>query len=381
MDSAQQSDFQRVARARRLRHLVLRKLQQLEDARELRGVVLRRLLRQRTDLVIGKILLHSRKRRQSQVAGLGGELFGEALHVRALFVCANHAAHRRRGIAREHGGDDVAHHRGVQSAERLRRFLVPDLFGSGIVRGEELIEQRQGVAHGPLRLSRHHRHRAVGDPEVLGLRDLAQPRDDLSQRHELDVLPLHPGKDRGRKFLRIGGRKQELDVAGRLLERLEQGIERRAREHVHFVDDVDLVAVAGRQVLRRLAQRAHVVDAVVRGGVDLLDVDVVAGGDLHARAADAARFGGGAFLAIERPGEDPRGRRLPAAARAGEEEGMRHPAALQGVDQGPDDVLLPRQILEALRPVLSSEDEVRSGHRRFKFPELPGRSTGDRAHG
>src|SRR5439155_995464 len=173
---------------------------------------------------------------------------------------ATNAAQRRRSIARENGADDVPYHRGVQSPERLGRFPVADLAGGGIVRGEELIEQREGVAHRPLRLSRHQRHRAVGDADFLGLRDLAQPRGDLAEWHELDVVPLHPGEDGGRKLLRIGCREQELDVAGRLLERLEQRIERRAGEHVHFVDDVDLVAVAGRQVLRRLAQRPHVVD-------------------------------------------------------------------------------------------------------------------------
>ena len=40
--------------------------------------------------------------------------------------------------------------------------------------------------------------------------------------------------------------KMNLTCGGRLLQRLEQGVERRRREHVDFVDDVDLEAAAGR---------------------------------------------------------------------------------------------------------------------------------------
>ena len=46
--------------------------------------------------------------------------------------------------------------------------------------------------------------------------------------------------------LRVGGGEDEHDVGRRLLERLEERVEGRAREHVHLVDDVDLEAAARR---------------------------------------------------------------------------------------------------------------------------------------
>ena len=62
------------------------------------------------------------------------------------------------------------------------------------------------------------------------------------------------------------------------------------RQHVDFVDDEDLVAVADRRDRQALDDHfAHVVDAGVRGGVDLEHVDVAAFGDLDAGVADAAR--------------------------------------------------------------------------------------------
>ena len=65
-------------------------------------------------------------------------------------------------------------------------------------------------------------------------------------------------------------------MLGRLLERLQQGVEGLLREHVHFVDDVDLVAGDERLVVRAVDQVANVVDAGVGGGVHLDHVEMPA---------------------------------------------------------------------------------------------------------
>ena len=49
----------------------------------------------------------------------------------------------------------------------------------------------------------------------------------------------------GNTFLRLGRRKDEFHMARRLLQRLEQRVERRLSEHVHFVDDVNLKPAGG----------------------------------------------------------------------------------------------------------------------------------------
>ena len=361
MHRAKQRDFERVPGSRRLGDVFLRILEQLEDTGELRRIVPPRRLGKAAKLVIRQFLPHLRKRRQDEVARMRGELICEPLEVGARLVRAHDSLQRGARVPPQHRRDDSRHDAAIERAQRLRRLLLADLAARS-VRGEELIEERERIAHRALRLLPDERQRSVGDGDALGLRDLAKPRDDLPERNELEVVPLHAAQDGRRQLLRIGRREQELDVPGRLLERLEERIEGGTAEHVHFVDDVDLVAVSRGQILRRLAQGAHVVDAVVGSGVDLLDVDVVALRDLDARAALPARLGRGAFLAVERAGEDARGGRLPAAARAGEEEGVGHAAALERVRQGADDVLLPRQIGKALRAVLPGEDEVRSRH-------------------
>ncbi len=324
-----------------------------------------RLLRERAHLVVGQVLLHSGQPGQEQIAGARSQLLGEPLHVGALLVGAHHAAQRRGGVAGQHPRQSFAHHRVVERAQRLRGFPIADLAGGRIVRGEELVEERERIAHRSLRLPPDQAQRSVGHGHVLRLRDLPQPRHDLPQGHQLDVVPLHAREDGGGELLRVGGGEEELDVPRRLLQRLEQGVEGRAGEHVHFVNYVYFVAVARRQVAGRLAQRAHVVDAVVGSGVDLLHVHVDAGGDLGARRANAAGLRIGSrrqSLAVQRPGQDARAGGLSAAARSGEEEGVRQPPRLERIDQRADDVLLPRQIGESLGAVLSRQDKVRSRH-------------------
>ena len=59
---------------------------------------------------------------------------------------------------------------------------------------------------------------------------------------------------------------------------------------MRFINDEDLVAVARRAIPDVFAQLAHLVDAAIRGRVDLDHVDAVAGGDLFATGALAARL-------------------------------------------------------------------------------------------
>ena len=60
----------------------------------------------------------------------------------------------------------------------------------------------------------------------------------------------------------------------RFFQRLEQRVEGALREHVHFVDDVDLVARLNGRIAHAVDDLAHVVDAGVGGGVHLDHVDV-----------------------------------------------------------------------------------------------------------
>ena len=107
------------------------------------------------------------------------------------------------------------------------------------------------VAQAAVRRARDQRERRRLGGEPLGFEDVLQPRLDLRLRDLLQVELQAARQHRDRDFLRIGRRQHELDVLRRLFERLQHRVERVARQHVHFVDDVDLVAAGGRRVQRR----------------------------------------------------------------------------------------------------------------------------------
>ena len=61
----------------------------------------------------------------------------------------------------------------------------------------------------------------------------------------MEVESLRAAADRIEEFVRLRGREHEHHVLRRLFECLEQGIARRARQHVSLVQDVDPVGAFG----------------------------------------------------------------------------------------------------------------------------------------
>jgi hypothetical protein len=120
-----------------------------------------------------------------------------------------------------------------------------------------------------------------------------------------------------------------------------------------FVDDDDFVPAPEGLVFDALPEALDVVDAAVRGAVDLEDVDRPVMADVLAGFADIA--GRGSRLippeAVEALGQDAGGCRLAHAPHAGEEVGLADPIRLDGILKRPDDGRLPDHLLEGLGTV------------------------------
>ena len=179
------------------------------------------------------------------------------------------------------------------------------------------------------------------------------------RRREPGEIELQAARQDGdRKFLRIGRREQELDVGRGLFQGLQQGVEGMVREHVHLVDEVHLVTGPRRCVGDVVQQFARLVDLGARGGVDFDEVDEATGVDFTAGRAAAARLAGDALLAIEGLGEHARERGLAHTASTGEQIGMVEAVAIEGVDQGLQDMALAEHLGEGARPPFAGEDLV-----------------------
>ena len=158
----------------------------------------------------------------------------------------------------------------------------------------------------------------------------------------------------------------------RLLERFEQRVERAKGEHVDFVDEENFVGSAGGSVLGFLTQVADVLHAVVARSVDFENVEAVALRDFFAGVANSAGIGRGAFLAVQRFGEDAGGRGFADAARPDEQIGLREAVGPDGVLQGAGDMLLPHDLRKGLGAVFSGKDAVTHNAGEITQSRLPG---------
>src|SRR5262249_22058447 len=130
------------------------------------------------------------------------------------------------------------------------------------------------------------------------------------------------------------------------------------RQHVDFIDDVNLEARPGRTVLNVLAEIPNLVDAAVAGAVDFQNVDILAGGDTPTNLALIAGRWRRAVYAIQRLGENPSGARLADSARPGEKIGVGNSIALQCIGQSLSDVFLTDNVLELLRAIAPGQDGI-----------------------
>src|SRR5512133_1456408 len=173
------------------------------------------------------------------------------------------------GISLEDRCRDVGQKPRVHSADQGDHVFVRH---AAVAEGQDLVEGRQGVAHAAVALAGYQCQSGVADGDLFLVGDLPQAGDDLGHRNAFEVEALAAGKDGNREFVGFGGGEDELDVFRRLFQCLQQGVEGVGGEHVDFVDDDDLVAAVGGEVLYAVAQFAHILDTIVGGAVDLEDI-------------------------------------------------------------------------------------------------------------
>ena len=224
--------------------------------------------------------------------------------------------------------------------------------------GDHLIEQRLRISHSAFGGPGDGVDRAVVDPHLLGFADELQPLGDQPGRNRQQVEPLAAGDDRRQHLVHFGGREDEFDMRGRLLDRLEQNVPRLLRKHVDFVDDVDLVASVDRLGEHILGQFAHVAGGVAAGGVHLEHVEVALLGDRPAGFTPAAWLPLLRIKTVHRLGENARERGLADAAGTDEEIGVRGPVAENFVAQCPHHMLLPDHVGETLRTPFAGDDLI-----------------------
>ena len=175
-------------------------------------------------------------------------------------------------------------------------------------------------------------------------------------RAEIELLAAR--SDGVGNLVRLGGAHHEDGPLGRFFQSLQQRIEALNRDLVSLIDDEDLVAIARRLVADVVAQLAHLIDAAIRGSVDFNHVDRIAGGDLEAAGADAARLDGGPLNAIQAARQNAGDGRLAGTALAGKDVAVGQPRAGDGVLKSGLDVFLTNQLAKRLRTIFPGDDLI-----------------------
>ena len=222
-------------------------------------------------------------------------------------------------------------------------------------RRRELVEGRHRVAEAAAGGAGDERERCLGHLDALTFGDGLEVAHDLGEPRSRQHERLAARADGREHLLQLGRAEDEDEVGRRLLDQLQERVERSVGELVRLVEDVDLVAALDRLQDDALADLADVVDPALGGRVHLDDVQRRAGRDRQACVAGSVRIGSRAVSAVERLGEDARERRLARSARPREEVRLANVAGRDRVLQRADDGLLADHVVEPLRTIFAVE--------------------------
>ena len=217
-----------------------------------------------------------------------------------------------------------------------------------------LVEQRQPVTHRTVGGARDQGQRIGLDSRAFARRHRREMPGETRGVHPPQVETLAAREHRDRDFARLRGGEHEFHALRGFFERLEKRVERRGRQHVHFIDDVDLETRGGWRVAHAVHDLADVVDAGTASGVHLQHIDVTVFADGDAMGAAAARLRSGGFdgtvlsHAIQRTSENSGGGRLADAAHAGEQPGMSQAVRREGIGQRAHQHVLADEVAESL---------------------------------
>ena len=213
--------------------------------------------------------------------------------------------------------------------------------------GGALVQERERIAQAPIGANGDEVRCVVGQGKVALFGDMEQVLLDVFHRNAVEFVALAAGEDGERDFLRLRGGQDEKYMGRRFFQGFQERIEGFLRQHVHFVDDVDLLAAGGWERADGLLQRADLLDAAVRCRVDFIDVQARTAIDFLAILTLVARIRIYGMLAVHCLGKDFRHTGLAGPAGAGEQVGVGQPILLDGPLQGDGNMLLSHHFAES----------------------------------
>ena len=286
---------------------------------------------------------------QKQRAQIFHQLCQHLACILALLQKLAQLAQRRRQILPANGLSQRTQHLSAHNAQNLAHRRRSNL----LAHNAALIQKAQRITQTALRLNRNQAQRLRISLQAAALCHHRQMLSNLIHRHAAELKALAARMNRRRDFLRIRRRQNKNSVRRRLLQRFQQRIECRRRQHMHLVDDIHLITALDRRKRNLLLQLLDLVNTAVGRSVNLQNIHRGAGGNPLAIMTMTAGLGRRPLLTVQRLCQNTRCTCLACAARTAEQIGMRNPAAVQSILQRCLDCLLTDKGVKILRPPLT----------------------------
>ena len=157
--------------------------------------------------------------------------------------------------------------------EQVERLGYVAIFERCATERDGLVEHRQSVTHTAIGLLSDEVERLLVGRNALVGGDVAQILDSVLDTDTVEIIDLATRKDCRDNLVLLSCCKDEDCVLWWLLQGLEEGVERRRREHMNLIDDEDRVATHLRDDAHLLNKVADIIHRVVRRSIELVDVE------------------------------------------------------------------------------------------------------------
>ena len=151
-------------------------------------------------------------------------------------------------------------------------------------------------------------------------------------------------------------------MLGRLLQRFQQGIERILGEHVYFIDDVHFITATRRAILRVFNNLTHIINAGIRSGIHLNQINKAAFRNFLTRRALATRLGADTGFAIQTFGQNTGDCCFSYSACTGKQISMMQAIVIKSIDQRLQDMLLSHHFAKKPGPPFAGQYLVTHGN-------------------
>ena len=233
------------------------------------------------------------------------------------------------------------------------------------MKGNALVQQAESVSHGAVRRSRNITQSLFLHLLSFLFHQLPHPVRDGFDGNPLEIIPLASGQNGDGNLVHLRGRQNENHIGRRLLQGFQQRIKGSYGEHMHLVDDVNLIFPLRRRVGYLIHNFPDVVHAVIGGRIDLDHVH--AGTSRNGAAASALPTGRAVhrMLTVDGFRKNFRYGCLSGSSCSAEQIGMSDSFGSYLIFQSRNNVVLSLYVLKTFRAKFTVKSCIRHIHSRF----------------